>query len=308
MQATISIPVTDTSMTPHRPCLLSAAPAQPSFSTGKERDAESGNDYFGARYYASSMGRFLSPDPKIMTARHLVNPQKWNKYAYVINNPLMRFDPDGKDDYIVFRTKTSGYDQGSWDKIASHIRGTTDSKGRPNTFTMYQGGQATVENYNSALKNPDAHIAVVSDVGHVGNRSTPAGLVLDNGISRGANGSDSIVTGASPAPGVPGSTTMNFVDSVPVNAAEVAIFGCDSMFLASQYSNTNYTGVSYGDNGSIEFETADLLAQNWADAGGGQGGADAANEALQPGADIYMQDEGDEVQTVPRNQTSPPQQ
>jgi RHS repeat-associated protein len=30
--------------------------------TGKERDAESGNDYFGARYYGSSMGRFMSPD------------------------------------------------------------------------------------------------------------------------------------------------------------------------------------------------------------------------------------------------------
>ena len=34
----------------------------PPRSTGKERDAESGNDYFGARYYASSMGRFMSPD------------------------------------------------------------------------------------------------------------------------------------------------------------------------------------------------------------------------------------------------------
>jgi len=31
--------------------------------TGKERDAESGNDYFNARYFGSSMGRFLSPDP-----------------------------------------------------------------------------------------------------------------------------------------------------------------------------------------------------------------------------------------------------
>lgn len=34
----------------------------PSLSTGKERDSESGNDYFGARYYASTMGRWLSPD------------------------------------------------------------------------------------------------------------------------------------------------------------------------------------------------------------------------------------------------------
>jgi len=32
-----------------------------SHSTGKERDTESGNDYFGARYYAGSMGRFMSP-------------------------------------------------------------------------------------------------------------------------------------------------------------------------------------------------------------------------------------------------------
>jgi RHS repeat-associated protein len=31
--------------------------------TGKERDGESGNDYFGARYYANSIGRFMSPDP-----------------------------------------------------------------------------------------------------------------------------------------------------------------------------------------------------------------------------------------------------
>ena len=47
------------------------------------------------------MGRFLSPNPKIMTARHLANPQKWNKYAYVINNPLANFDPDGMDDFRV---------------------------------------------------------------------------------------------------------------------------------------------------------------------------------------------------------------
>jgi len=42
---------------------FSAASNFPPHSTGKERDAESGNDYFGARYMASSMGRFLSPDP-----------------------------------------------------------------------------------------------------------------------------------------------------------------------------------------------------------------------------------------------------
>jgi len=66
--------------------------------TGKERDSESGLDNFGARYHASTMGRFMSPDPKIPSLKHLVNPQKWNKYAYTINNPLRYFDPDGLEE------------------------------------------------------------------------------------------------------------------------------------------------------------------------------------------------------------------
>ena len=60
--------------------------------TGKERDTESGNGYFGARYFGSSMGRFLSPDP---IGGDLTNPQSLNKYAYVLNNQLRLTDPTG---------------------------------------------------------------------------------------------------------------------------------------------------------------------------------------------------------------------
>lgn len=60
--------------------------------TGKERDSESGNDYFGARYFTSSMGRMLSPDP---LGGSLANPQSLNKYAYALNNPLTNTDPTG---------------------------------------------------------------------------------------------------------------------------------------------------------------------------------------------------------------------
>src|SRR6185437_10255486 len=70
--------------------------------TGKERDSESGNDYFGARYYASSMGRFLSPDynnvandPDPVPFADLENPQSLNLYSYVLNNPLTDRDSDG---------------------------------------------------------------------------------------------------------------------------------------------------------------------------------------------------------------------
>ncbi len=48
----------------------------PSRSTGKERDAESGNDYFEARYYGSSMGRFMSPDPSGLLAQKPEDPQR----------------------------------------------------------------------------------------------------------------------------------------------------------------------------------------------------------------------------------------
>jgi RHS repeat-associated protein len=76
-------------------CLSPSGDATEHHFTGKERDTESGNDYFGARYYASTMGRWLSPDPGGISLKHLANPQKWNKYAYTINNPLRYFDPDG---------------------------------------------------------------------------------------------------------------------------------------------------------------------------------------------------------------------
>jgi len=63
--------------------------------TGKERDAESGLDYFKYRMYASNMGRWMSPDPSGLTHADLENPQSLNLYNYVGNNPLTRTDLDG---------------------------------------------------------------------------------------------------------------------------------------------------------------------------------------------------------------------
>jgi RHS repeat-associated protein len=67
--------------------------------TGKERDAESGNDYFEARYYSSTMGRFMSPDwsakEEPVPYANLGDPQTLNLYQYVGNNPLSKADKDG---------------------------------------------------------------------------------------------------------------------------------------------------------------------------------------------------------------------
>jgi len=64
--------------------------------TGKERDSETGNDYFGARYYGTGMGRFLSPDPVVLMKQKFTDPQQWNMYSYARNNPLRFTDPTGK--------------------------------------------------------------------------------------------------------------------------------------------------------------------------------------------------------------------
>jgi RHS repeat-associated protein len=67
--------------------------------TGKERDPESGDDNFLARYYTSNLGRFTSPDDSDPSGT--INPQGLNLYTYVQNNPSNATDPDGHD--CVFR-------------------------------------------------------------------------------------------------------------------------------------------------------------------------------------------------------------
>jgi len=80
--------------------------------TQKERDNETGLDYFLARYYSSTQGRFTSVDPQNIIfdknrgrnaderARilqsYMVQPQNWNRYAYTRNNPLAYTDPNGR--------------------------------------------------------------------------------------------------------------------------------------------------------------------------------------------------------------------
>jgi len=81
--------------------------------TRKERDNETGLDYFLARYNSSIQGRFTGVDPYNIVLekqadedsrgagrqflRYLGHPQNWNRYAYVANNPLKYIDPDGAE-------------------------------------------------------------------------------------------------------------------------------------------------------------------------------------------------------------------
>jgi RHS repeat-associated protein len=77
--------------------------------TGYQQDSESNLDYASARFYGSPQGRFLSPDPGNAGA-DLTNPQSWNMYAYVLNNPMTNIDPTGRncfDSGIFYQVTTS---------------------------------------------------------------------------------------------------------------------------------------------------------------------------------------------------------
>jgi RHS repeat-associated protein len=66
----------------------------------KERDIETGLDFFEARYFSSVQGRFTSPDPTLLSLRG-TNPQTLNRYSYVLNNPLRYIDPFGLWEYDI---------------------------------------------------------------------------------------------------------------------------------------------------------------------------------------------------------------
>jgi RHS repeat-associated protein len=87
--------------------------------TGKERDQETGWDYFGARYLRADLGRFTTIDPVQTWKENLVDPQRWNRYGYAKNGPLRYMDPTG--------LYTCSGSKGDCGQIDAYIRRLRDS-------------------------------------------------------------------------------------------------------------------------------------------------------------------------------------
>lgn len=121
--------------------------------TGKERDGESGLDNFGARSFGSSIGRFMSADPENGSGYdNPGDPQGWNAYSYVRNNPLTLTDPDGRDYYVCINNGNGGQNCTTYHNDADFVRAATasgvalsgDPEGSGNIYATVNGEQVQV--------------------------------------------------------------------------------------------------------------------------------------------------------------------
>jgi RHS repeat-associated protein len=131
---------------------------------GQERDPETGLDYFGARYYASRSGRFTTVDPVVDQDAALANPQRWNRYAYALNNPIRFTDPDGRDtiDLLI------GFGQGIGNTAVGAVTG---------FFTLATNPRAVAS-------------AIAADVRLLGHGLANPGAVLDAYVSLATSAND----------------------------------------------------------------------------------------------------------------------
>jgi RHS repeat-associated protein len=145
--------------------------------TSKERDAESGLDNFGARFYASSMARFASRDtgPYIWK-----DPQTLNRYTYTRNNPLKFIDPTGK--YFVV-TGSDGFRQQVQNYISSLARNET---GRATVDSVAKSPKPTVIQEGTLPRTQNGNtISVTNATTQLQAGSAPGGasgatITLDN--------------------------------------------------------------------------------------------------------------------------------
>ena len=259
-------------------------PQEKRLFTAKERDNETGMDYFAARYYRTGVGRFTTVDPKLNVKETLVDPERWNRYAYARNNPLIYIDPDGRDASKIFLPL--GEAGGNW------VAAEAAAKKAGHTFEVLSGSKATTGAYNVALGSSDNRVFWV---GHTGPAApVKQSIALADGYSAGTR-----------------AQTASGTTSVSVNAKTVGLFGCNSSTLAPQYQSTVFVGVDSGPNHQTDVRTLDQAAALFvaADASGKEpaAAAEVANTAWNyPLFGINMDDKSTKLGFAPVVVVSPP--
>ena len=218
--------------------------------TGKERDTESGNDYFLARYYNSATGRFLSPDWSAMLEpvpyAKLGDPQTLNLYAYMENNPIRGIDPDGHDgcyaddmptDCSLLTSENSVADESDTEKFADALIGYNERDQLAKDKAKERVGKTTVGSLARTMTNED------------GSLSGGAPGELEKGKTALANAIINNAGLAVPAPVAPDTGTASDQDTEIMDDAYTNRVngGADPVQGRSQYGTTQNPNVKYRD-------------------------------------------------------------
>lgn len=241
--------------------------------TSKERDAETGLDYFGSRYLSSMHGRFTGCDPRLLSLKQVVNPQRWNRYAYVINNPLAMYDPDGQDDqgkgggkvidvfiaippdrqqdYKTENGRPAGnYPLPDWATLK------TNAEKAGYTVNVHQLGESTPKDVAASLKTAELTVIVGHGVDMVPENPTKftADVVALNGGVIG-------VAGIQPARVDENNDIIATGEATPISGSgTVGLFNCNSTDVLSANGFANQNVVS-NDGGPDGLTTVGTLQQ-----------------------------------------------
>jgi RHS repeat-associated protein len=118
--------------------------------TGQSLDPESNLTHFLYRQLSTTQGRWTTPDPAGLAVADASNPQTWNRYAYVLNNPLSYIDPSGLE---------CVWDDGSYDSAddpnTGSVGGCSSAGGTyfdPSTFSAPNGDWSNQANAGLAAE------------------------------------------------------------------------------------------------------------------------------------------------------------
>jgi RHS repeat-associated protein len=215
---------------------------------GKERGeaAEGGLDYFGARYYSSTIGRWMTPDwseePSAVPYAKLTNPQSLNLYSYVTDDPLSHTDLDGhfqsapassacpnnNGDNCQVTTATNTVVLSTEDAV--HVVTTTTTT---TSYTLPDGASVSIHSgvqYDSQYSREEGHegeylgtatrnLDTTKGVGYDPSKGQPGteaggGYSSFNVIKKGTDWTKTTMTASDAQKRVPNTATMKMIDRV----------------------------------------------------------------------------------------------
>ena len=243
--------------------------------TGKERDSESGLDNFGKRYNSSQYGRFMSPDPIFYQVSMLADPQQWNEYAYVRNNPLSLVDPTGEA--IELTCQDTGLDKCEAER-QKELQALEDAVGKQAGAYLYENKVTTTDaNGNSATNyyvgvytnGPNGNGPAFQDINAVSNAI--GGIISDSRVAE-----LNVVPGGTTITSSSGGTAV--IDAIGRGTPGATYIGQDGKLhvtlldtsatapgvLPPEYMSNNQPGtVNEGILGGHEFGHVQYQWSNW---------------------------------------------